>query len=328
MAHRKQFTPEQVAHIRSIYCSGLANYDVIAVQMKVDPRRVRRLIEEEGWPRLPNGSFKNLAGKDFGRLTVVRQVERPAHVKQKLAYWECVCSCGGKAVVSSAQLNSGRTASCGCLVQKAGIAKRKPLTGKRFGSLIVGKRLGQQPSGALYECHCDCGNTCTANHGHLREGRRISCGCAGKGDDTVAGWLAGNFRNPENEAFFYVFTMANHPELSKPGIATTIEHRADEEYGELHDFIAAPRLDAWLIEQAVLLETRSHHDCPLALSDWPGFSELRKAEPELLFEIACRFHEQLQALGRAEFAIRFVPTTPEQREQLQAMQKATDFIPL
>ena len=77
--------------------------------------------------------------------------------------------------------------------------------------------------------------------------------------------------------------------------------------------------DAWLIEQAVLWETRSHHECPAELADWAGHSELRKLAPVDLFGMACDYHEQLQRLGREEFAIRYLPTTPRQRKQLEAM---------
>ena len=74
-----------------------------------------------------------------------------------------------------------------------------------------------------------------------------------------------------------------------------------------------------MIEQAVLCETRKHWECPDELLEWGGRSELRRLEPEILFSYACGFHKELQRLGREEFAIRYLPTTPKQREQLEAM---------
>lgn len=49
----------------------------------------------------------------FGRLMAIRPTERRCgtHI-----IWECLCSCGEKCFVSSNNLNSGNTKSCGCLV--------------------------------------------------------------------------------------------------------------------------------------------------------------------------------------------------------------------
>lgn len=58
---------------------------------------------------------KDLSGKTFGRLTVVsRDMDR--YMKTKKVYWLCKCSCGNPNLVSIStyQLNSGRTQSCGC----------------------------------------------------------------------------------------------------------------------------------------------------------------------------------------------------------------------
>lgn len=53
------------------------------------------------------------------------------------------------------------------------------MTGKTFGNLTVievvkldGRR------GAHWKCKCSCGNECIAFGSHLRNGSRISCGCA------------------------------------------------------------------------------------------------------------------------------------------------------
>lgn len=54
----------------------------------------------------------DLAGSVFGRLTAIKIVGR-AH--RGRALWECLCSCGKFAVVTSAHLRRGQTKSCGCL---------------------------------------------------------------------------------------------------------------------------------------------------------------------------------------------------------------------
>ena len=53
----------------------------------------------------------DLVGKKFGRLTVLKYV----YSKYKKRHWLCQCDCGNISVVSTSQLKSGKTKSCGCL---------------------------------------------------------------------------------------------------------------------------------------------------------------------------------------------------------------------
>lgn len=56
--------------------------------------------------------FGNLAGKKFGRLTVLKQhgVAKSGHI-----LWDCECECGKSKIVSSSNLVNGNVKSCGCL---------------------------------------------------------------------------------------------------------------------------------------------------------------------------------------------------------------------
>jgi hypothetical protein len=54
----------------------------------------------------------NLEGKAFGRLLVITEVSRDKHGS---VIWGCLCECGGYTYVTTMQLNSGKTKSCGCL---------------------------------------------------------------------------------------------------------------------------------------------------------------------------------------------------------------------
>ena len=60
---------------------------------------------------------KDLTGQKFGRLTVLKQVERPNDRKDRSIYWLCKCNCEDKneRIYSSGNLRSGNTKSCGCL---------------------------------------------------------------------------------------------------------------------------------------------------------------------------------------------------------------------
>lgn len=58
---------------------------------------------------------KNLIGRRFGRLTVLSYAGPD---KNRNAKWLCRCECGTEAVVRGFQMESGRAASCGCLMRE------------------------------------------------------------------------------------------------------------------------------------------------------------------------------------------------------------------
>ena len=53
-----------------------------------------------------------LAGKRFGRLTVIERVQNSKSCKTR---WLCKCDCGNNVIVVGSNLKSGNTESCGCL---------------------------------------------------------------------------------------------------------------------------------------------------------------------------------------------------------------------
>lgn len=180
------------------------------------------------------------------------------------------------------------------------------------------KEAGRNKRGqAKWECQCEYGKKVIVDSGNLckRHGTK-SCGCLNSGDDSIQALLNGNFRTPEDAAFFYIFALNRFPELTKPSIAKDIQRRADDEHGVMYDFIAGTRLEAWLIEQAILFETKHKLEIPEALEDWDGASELRRAGASEIFKMGVTLHELMIDIGMAEFACRFLPTTPEQRIKL------------
>lgn len=58
------------------------------------------------------GILKDLTGKKFGKLTVLRRDEKSS---SKCLKWVCKCECGSIVSVSRNNLNSGHTRSCGCI---------------------------------------------------------------------------------------------------------------------------------------------------------------------------------------------------------------------
>lgn len=60
--------------------------------------------------------FKDLTGKRFGKLVVLeRNLEYENLRTDKQTYWNCLCDCGSKTVVTGGKLVFGHTQSCGCV---------------------------------------------------------------------------------------------------------------------------------------------------------------------------------------------------------------------
>lgn len=57
------------------------------------------------------------------------------------------------------------------------MSKAIDLTGKRFGRLMVIKRVGTRHRECLWECKCDCGKSIDTISSNLRTGHTKSCGC-------------------------------------------------------------------------------------------------------------------------------------------------------
>ena len=69
-------------------------------------------------------NLKNLIKQRFGRLVVIGFLTR-----NNLIYWECRCDCGNGTEVSTGNLKSGGTQSCGCLIKEILKKQQKPIHG-------------------------------------------------------------------------------------------------------------------------------------------------------------------------------------------------------
>lgn len=75
--------------------------------------------------------FNDLTGMTFGRLEVIEQNGRTS---DRHILWKCKCECGKFTNVSSRELRSGKTKSCGCL-QKDKIREMRYRHGDRDSRL-------------------------------------------------------------------------------------------------------------------------------------------------------------------------------------------------
>lgn len=80
---------------------------------------------------------KNLIGKRFGRLTIIKDSNKR---KGSNVIWLCRCSCGNLKEIRSDNLRCGDTQSCGCLQKEKVIQNNKKHSGKHSYSFKHGKR--------------------------------------------------------------------------------------------------------------------------------------------------------------------------------------------
>lgn len=124
------------------------------------------------------GKKIDLTGQRFGRLVVV--CDTTARAQNGEVVWLCLCDCGGYSSIPMTSLRLGRTKSCGCLSVDAltgNRRRRKNITGKRFGRLLVVRRVGTCRGHSVWQCLCDCGETTFVRYGNLTHGCVKSCGC-------------------------------------------------------------------------------------------------------------------------------------------------------
>lgn len=115
-------------------------------------------------------------GFQIGHLTV----ESPSSARKNgYTVWNCRCDCGGSIQLDTRCLQRGTVRNCGCRTHvKPGM---KDLTGQRFGDLVCVRPTSSRNSrgSVMWECRCDCGNTCLAASTQLTQGYKKSCGCLG-----------------------------------------------------------------------------------------------------------------------------------------------------
>ena len=134
--------------------------------------------------------INEMIGRQFNRLTVVARAEDKIRKDNaRIRQWYVYCQCNKERVfiVNENSLMTGHTKSCGCLMReksaKIGYNNIKDITGQRFGSLVVIRRVenavlsGGRRQDTQWECKCDCGNTKIVRRNQLINNKCKSCGC-------------------------------------------------------------------------------------------------------------------------------------------------------
>ena len=141
----------------------------------------------------------DLTNKRFGKLIVLSQAKniQTPNGRSHVA-WNCQCDCGNTCVIRGDNLRNGHTLSCGCMAaenrRQAGLGRKLPLEGKRFGKLLVQEDSGKRDNRGevIWKCLCDCGNITFVSTSNLTREKEatISCGCAkSKGEEKIISLL-------------------------------------------------------------------------------------------------------------------------------------------
>jgi len=125
---------------------------------------------------------KDLTGKIFGWLTVIKPVEDEIKFyngkKQAYAKYLCRCKCGNEVEVRGNSLTQGLTKSCGCYRVYSGQNNADNLLGMQFGKLkVLSKFSSIKNKGIIWKCQCKCGNITYVQTSSLKNGNTKSCGC-------------------------------------------------------------------------------------------------------------------------------------------------------
>lgn len=126
---------------------------------------------------------KELVGKKFGKLTVLKFIGRKGKASQK--YYLCKCECGNTKEIYVGYFKQSDNISCGCQLQKFYEDNTINLEGKTFGILTVlhkapiktGSKTKDKERQANWICRCECGTIKPIASRDLRKGGIKSCGC-------------------------------------------------------------------------------------------------------------------------------------------------------
>lgn len=82
---------------------------------------------------------ESIVGKKYGKLLVLREVERPLNSKTIGTYFLCVCECGKEKIIARKSLMSKNTKSCGCTLIEYNGKRRKDNTFAEKDDYIICK---------------------------------------------------------------------------------------------------------------------------------------------------------------------------------------------
>jgi hypothetical protein len=101
---------------------------------------------------LPKHIKNDLTGKSFGRLLVLKAVNKPSNMRHKGIYWLCRCLYDGNEItVRSDVLLDGNTRSCGCLLieqAKENISHKRGIIKLNYGEASINRKYSEYKAAA------------------------------------------------------------------------------------------------------------------------------------------------------------------------------------
>lgn len=113
--------------------------------------------------------YEDLAGKKFGKLTVI-EIDNS---KTNRIHWLCQCDCGKITSTRPDTLKTGITQSCGCY-HISQISGEENLIGLKYNQLTVIDKSNRKYH---WKCLCECGGYREIYTGHLKSNKIKNCGC-------------------------------------------------------------------------------------------------------------------------------------------------------
>ena len=143
------------------------------------------------------------------------------------------------------------------------------------------------------------------------------CRLAVKAEDSIKNVINGSFPLRDKDCEFYIYGLKRFAGYVKVGIDSQNGARADIEYGEHHLSFYGSRVEMWLLEQAVLSYSKKHRKAPSVLFNkkWEGHTEVRYMSVDTITELAEYLYSELENLGMWEFAAKFVPMSPTEKDE-------------
>lgn len=159
-------------------------------------QKIKKEKREKEWAKLNPGDkilvgeAKDLTGKKFKKLTALYRCIPPESYSknERSTFWMCKCDCGEHVIVSSYQLQYGKTYSCGCYNKELNKQKIKKIhenyrqqqidkyKNKKFGLLTALYPLENSTNHYMtWHCKCECGRELDMSTQELL--RKYSCGC-------------------------------------------------------------------------------------------------------------------------------------------------------
>ena len=296
----------------------------------------RQTNGSKGYQNVPrthkNGNAPNESGNTYDMLTVVKRApDKMFPSGGRHAQWYCKCACGKKQLVlrTGNWLRKSRAfRCCGCQVsshrQEAYFTvhpmeqiielhrQRLSFFGK---AELVGEYRSDQAK-TEYRCliHDEVHPARPTNMG---QGKGLPCCKKAFGWDGLTSILDGTFRAPTQSCWLYLFHMANYPGLVKFGIASYMDIRPDEEYGELiRSWKLDNRIDAALVEEALNQATLHAAALPKKLRRWAGRSEIRKLDAKALVKKSAALVKAICTLGRWPFVLKHISMSAAHRDHV------------